>query len=153
MGALQRPRARRNIMSQNDSVSHGVSGGQNRRVSAGNRRGAIVVLAAVSTLLLVSILALALDAGSLQQQRRMAQTAADAGALAGAIEIWRNRIDSVEESAASETKRNGFEHSVNGNVVTVTYPATNAPYAGPNFVHVEVERTAPNFFARVLGYN
>src|SRR5215211_7617119 len=126
---LTGPRARRNIMSENDSVSHSVSRDRNRRAYAGNRRGAILILAAVSTLLLVSILALALDLGSLQQQRRMAQTAADAGALAGAIEIWRNRIDSVEESAASETKRNGFEHLVNGNVVTVTYPATNAPFA------------------------
>lgn len=140
-------------MSENDSVSHSVSRDQNSRAYAGNRRGAILILAAVSTLLLVSILALALDLGSLQQQRRMAQTAADAGALAGAIEIWRNRIDSVEESAASETKRNGFEHLVNGNVVTVTYPATNAPFAGPNFVHVAVERTAPNFFAKVFGYS
>jgi hypothetical protein len=140
-------------VSQNGSPWRDVTLRQSRCARAGNRRGAILVLAGVSTVLLISILALALDVGALQQQKRMAQTAADAGALAGAIEIWRNRVDSVEESAASETKRNGFEHLVNGNIVTVTYPATNAPYAGPNFVHVAVERTVPTAFAKIFGYN
>jgi len=122
-----------------------------RHAFPSDRRGAVLVLVAVSTVMLIGILVLAIDAGNLQRQKRMAQTAADAGALAGAIEIFRNRIDSVEESAQSETKRNGFEHLVGGDVVTVTYPATTAPYIGSKFVSVAVERTLPTVFANIFG--
>jgi hypothetical protein len=101
--------------------------------------------------MLIGMLVMAIDVGNLQRQKRMAQTAADAGALAGAIEIFRNRVDSVEESAFSETKRNGFEHNVDAAVVTVTYPSTTAPYTGAKFVSVDVERTVPNAFAKIFG--
>jgi hypothetical protein len=101
--------------------------------------------------MLTGILVLVIDGGSIQRQKRMAQTAADAGALAGAVEIMRHRIDSVEASARSETKRNGFQHGVGGDVITVTYPGTTSPWTGSGFVTVEVQRTAPTFFATIFG--
>jgi Flp pilus assembly protein TadG len=57
----------------------------------GNRRGAILLLMGVSMVALMSLLVLCIDGGTLQEQKRRAQTAADAGALAGAVEILRNR--------------------------------------------------------------
>ena len=123
--------------------------GLSRRLE--NRSGAIVVLVAVSLIVLMGVLVLAIDGGSLQQQKRIAQTAADAAALAGAVEIFRNRIDSVEESAFSEAKRNGFEHTVGGAIVTVTYPAAGTNFAGAKFVNVEVQRTLPSIFASIFG--
>jgi hypothetical protein len=123
----------------------------NRPVVAKERRGAVLVLVAVSTFLLVSILALSIDAGSLQHQRRMAQTAADAGALAGAQEILRKRPFAVITSALGEAQRNGFTNGVGGDVVTVTYPSTTAPFTGAGYVTVNVERTASNFFAKIFG--
>src|SRR5687767_7757334 len=88
----------------------------------GSRRGAILIVVAMSMLGLMGVLVLCIDGGTLQHQKRMAQTAADAGALAGAVEILRNRPDSAVASAKSESARNGFPDRVGGNVVTVTYP-------------------------------
>jgi hypothetical protein len=115
-----------------------------------NRRGALIVLVSVSLIVLMGILVLAIDGGGLQQQRRIAQTAADAGALAGAWEILRNNTGAVQASALNETKRNGFENSVNGVSVTVTYPATGT-FSGTKFVEVEVRRTVPTTFASIFG--
>ena len=116
-----------------------------------DRRGAIIALVAVSMVMLMGILVMAIDVGNLQREKRMAQTAADAAALAGAIEIFRLRPDSIEPSALSEAKRNGFEHLVNGNVVTVTYPATEGNFTGNKYVDVDVRRTVPTIFAGFFG--
>src|SRR6266567_3745979 len=116
-----------------------------------DRRGAIVVLVAVSLVVLMGMLVLAIDAGNFQRQRRMAQTAADAAALAGAIEIFRNRPDSIDQSAKSEAKRNGFEDLVGGDVVTVTYPAASGNFTGDKYVDVVVQRTVPTAFGSFFG--
>jgi hypothetical protein len=116
-----------------------------------HKRGAIVALVAVSMVMLMGILVMAIDVGNLQREKRMAQTAADAAALAGAIEIFRLRPDSIEPSALSEAKRNGFEHLVNGNVVTVTYPAAEGNFTGNKYVDVDVRRTVPTIFAGFFG--
>lgn len=121
------------------------------RTARSERRGAIIVLVAVSLVVLMGMLVLAIDVGNLQRQKRMAQTAADAAALAGAIEIFRNRPDSIDPSAKSEAKRNGFEHLVGGDVVTVTYPATSGNFTGNKYVNVVVERTVPTAFGSFFG--
>jgi len=81
----------------------------------------------------------------------MAQTAADAAALAGAIELFRNRPDSIVASAQSEAKRNGFEDHVGGDLVTVTYPATTGNFTGNGYLNVVVQRTVPTTFASFFG--
>jgi putative Flp pilus-assembly TadE/G-like protein len=116
-----------------------------------NKRGAILPLLAVSMVGLIGLLVLAIDGGTLQQQKRVAQTAADAGALAAAIELLRNRPDSIIPSAKSETSRNGFTDRVDGDTVTVTYPATSGVFTGSHFVNVVVQRTVPTIFAGIFG--
>lgn len=116
-----------------------------------DRRGAILVLLAVSMVVLIGLLVLSIDGGMLQQQKRLAQTAADAGALAAAIEVHRNRPDSVVASAKSETSRNGFTHLVGGDSVTVTYPASGGTFAGSYYANVTVQRHTPTFFAGIFG--
>src|SRR5262245_66516596 len=54
------------------------------------RKGAVVVLVAVLLVVLVGMLALVLDGGLLQDDRRGAQAAADAAALAAATELFKN---------------------------------------------------------------
>ena len=122
-----------------------------KRSSKNTRRGAVLALVAVSLVVLMGTLVFAIDAGNLQRQRRMAQTAADAAALAGAIEIFRNRPDSIDPSAKSEAKRNGFEHLVGGDIVTVTYPAANGTFTGNKYVDVVVQRTVPTAFGSFFG--
>ena len=81
------------------------------------------------------------------------QTAADAGALAGADELFRGQPESVATpSVDAATAQNGFTNDVNGAVVTVTYP-TATPPCPANFTCVEVSITkpSPTYFAHIFG--
>src|SRR5438874_6980605 len=55
-----------------------------------NRDGNVLVLVVVCLFVLVGILAVALDGGLLMTERRHAQATADAAALAGAAELYKN---------------------------------------------------------------
>lgn len=64
--------------------------------SPSNERGQAIVLAALAMIGLLAFLALALDGGNTLTERRRAQNAADAGALAGAQKLWLQRVDGNE---------------------------------------------------------
>ncbi len=121
----------------------------------GDRRGAILPLVALSLVGVMSLMALAVEAGSLHRERRTAQTAADAGATAGAHEIFRDMPkDSVDSAAYYETARNGFTNGANG-VTVIPY---NGPISGPHagdtqFVEVVITRPVATVFGALLGRN
>jgi type II secretory pathway pseudopilin PulG len=120
-------------------------------ISRGNQRGAMLVLIAVSMVGLVGLLALTLDVGYAHRQRRTAQTAADAGAQAGAIEIFRGHRDSAVAAAHSETARNGFTNGSDNVIVTVNNPPASGPHHGDTlFVEVVVQQTLATMFGIVL---
>ena len=52
-----------------------------------NERGAVLILVAVAVFTLIAFSAIVVDYGILWASRGQAQTSADAGALAGAIDI------------------------------------------------------------------
>src|SRR5438093_8739140 len=54
------------------------------------RRGTVLVLVTLSLIGVLGIVALVLDGGLLQDNRRRAQAAADAAALAGAVELFKS---------------------------------------------------------------
>jgi hypothetical protein len=109
-------------------------------------------LVALSMVGLMGMLVLTLDAGFLHRQRRMAQTAADAGAQAGAIEIFREYRDSAVTAALTETSRNGFTNGSDNVVVTVNNPPATGPHTGDTlFVEVVVQQSMSTFFGSVLG--
>ena len=116
------------------------------------RRGALLVLVAMSMVGLMGMLVLALDVGMLHRKKRIAQMAADAAAKAGAIEIFRDRTGSIVSTARTEASRNGFTHGVAHREVIVTWPSPGpSPYSGNYFVKVEVRDTATTIFARIVG--
>ncbi|HYN80751.1 MAG TPA: pilus assembly protein TadG-related protein, partial [Gemmatimonadaceae bacterium] len=117
------------------------------------RRGAVLPLVAVSLVGVMSVSALAIDVGSLQRQRRIAQTAADAGATAGAHEIFRAQPqDSVFASARAETTRNGFTDATDGVTVSVyNGPASGFYINNLEYVEVLVTRPATTIFSTLLG--
>jgi len=123
-------------------------------MNVSNRRGAILILVAVAIVAVVGLLVLVIDHGDIQQRKRMAQAAADAGARAGANEMFRNPSapELITPAVLKETARNGFTNGVDA-TVTVDIPPTysvNSP--GPNHVRVQVERTASSYFASVFGF-
>jgi hypothetical protein len=118
----------------------------------GGRRGAILPLVAVTLIGLLALVALGIDGGILQRERRLAQNAADAGAQAGAQEILRTQIqDTVYASARNEAARNGFADGVNGVTVTVDTLATGQAFGGGKYVRVRVSKAISTIFSGALG--
>src|SRR5512147_1679933 len=58
-----------------------------------NEQGQAIVLMAFAMIALLAFAALAIDGGNAYVERRRAQNGADAGALAGARQVWINRVD------------------------------------------------------------
>jgi hypothetical protein len=109
----------------------------------------MLVFVAVAMVVLLGFLAMTLDVGAGNRQRRIAQTAADAGALGGGTEIFRLQYDSVVSSARNEAVRNGFS----ADDVTVNYPPISAPYTGnPQYVEVTIDKTIPTIFGSLFSF-
>lgn len=122
------------------------------------RKGAMLLLVAVVMVVLLGFLAMTLDVGSGNRQRRIAQAAADAGALAGAWELYRlqgtgSAHDSAIAIATREVVRNGFLAS------DIVSPCPcNPPISGPhtgdvNYIEVRLLKDISTIFGSVLGIN
>lgn len=113
-----------------------------------SERGAILPFLAVALPVLIAALGLVIDNGAMYELKRRTQTAADAGALAGAHELHRSNPAGVKTASLYDAKQNGFEADADvDGLVTVNNPPTAGRYAGdPAFVEVIVEERAPLFF-------
>ena len=87
-----------------------------------SERGTVLPLVALSMVALTGMMGLGLDVGSLYRHRRNMQTAADAGALAGAAEIYRMKPTLVGSSARTATAANRFTNGVEDVAVSVNHP-------------------------------
>lgn len=116
------------------------------------KSGAVLPMIAVSMVAFMGVLALAVDGGAIQRERRLLQNAADAGALAGAWEIYRahNTDSAVYANVYSETARNGYTDGVDGVVVTPSRGDNADYYHGPQYVKVVVEKTISTPFAGIF---
>lgn len=131
-----------------------------------NRRGAIVVLVAVSLAAVLAFVAIAIDGGSLLERRRKSQATADASAMAAAEWLFRNYpkyrgLDDSSGSAAAAAKTiasaNGYTNDGTTSIVTVrTSPATYL--GGPNqgkvlpkgYVEVTVQYNQSRIFSGII---
>jgi hypothetical protein len=134
----------------------------------GSRRGTVVVVFAVTLVVMLSFVALALDGGQLIDKRRQVQAASDAAALAAANELFANwwttsatygadykGLDpdgKARAAALAAAKANGYEDGVNGCTVTVNIPPTSGPFAGKS-CHTEViiSTSQQQYFSRIFG--
>jgi len=116
-----------------------------------NRGYVLVTLAAASTVLF-GCMGLALDLGYFEYLKRRAQMAADAAAVAGALELARNSSSTtVVSSAKSDSSLNGFTDGTNGVTVTINNPPTSGTYSGDNnAVEAIVAQSRSTFFMQVL---
>ncbi|MHB1319482.1 MAG: pilus assembly protein TadG-related protein [Anaerolineae bacterium] len=107
-----------------------------------NRGGQVLVTVALALLVLVGIVALAVDGGNVYAERRKMQNAADAGALAGARALCLENASSDEVEAVAQE----YAIDLNGaHGAEVTIP-------GPFTVTVVTTETAGTFFARAIGF-
>lgn len=117
-----------------------------------NRRGAVVLIVAASLFSVSAFGLFVLDTGQIYRQRRHAQTAADAGALAGASEAFRGKWLLVTSSAQDGSTSNGYVNGAGNVTVTVHNPPISGYYIGDaRFVEVIVERRLPTIGLRLFG--
>jgi hypothetical protein len=111
------------------------------------RHGAMLVFVAVVGVVLMGFLAMTLDIGAGARQRRIAQTAADAGAIGGGQEILRKNYFDVVAAAQAEAVQNGYALGD----VTVHYPPATGAFAGnPQYVEVLINKTIPTIFGSIF---
>jgi Flp pilus assembly protein TadG len=134
-----------------------------------DENGQTAVTAELGLLLVIGFVALAVEAGHLYNVKRQAQLAADAAAIAGALEIQAcgasNNCSAMQTAAQTALSENGLPgstvatncaSSTGGLVVTVNDPPCALGARDPNngksgFVEVTVSESAPTYFAKIIG--
>lgn len=124
------------------------------------RRGVVIVLVAICLMALLGIVAIALDGGLLLDDRRRLQSAADAAALAAAVDLYKhyttnNGLDkdgTAKASALSIAALNGYNNDGTSNIVTVNIPAKSGNYAGrPGYAEVSIQYNQQRGFSAIWG--
>ena len=116
-----------------------------RRLASGDarERGQALVLFVLALGVLLGFVAMSVDVGLILHERRSLQNAADAAALAGAIELPESQT--LAGSKAQEwAENNGIDLGAGDEITITVDPVTNA-------VEVEVRREASFIFGRALG--
>lgn len=117
-----------------------------------SRAGFVVITGAAMAVGLVGFLGLAADVGYLQWTQRRLQTAADSGALAGALEVLRGSTGNVTTAADSSASLNGATNGSGGVTITVNNPPASGNYTSDSTaVEVIIKQTTPLYFMGVFG--
>jgi Flp pilus assembly protein TadG len=126
------------------------------------RRGQVVILVAVCLVVLLSVVAITLDGGILQDDRRRVQAGADAAALAGAAQLFYN-VESVsginpdpgnaaKTAALANAAANGFNNDGKTNTVTVNIPPQSGPFTNQlGYVEVIIQYNQKRTFSAIFG--
>jgi hypothetical protein len=111
----------------------------------------MLVFVAIVGVILMGFLALTLDVGAGSRQRRIAQAAADAGAMGGGQEILRKMShDTIYNAAMTEATRNGFLAAE----VTVNHPPSSGHYKDSlQYVEVIVHSPISTLFGSIFNIN
>lgn len=116
-----------------------------------DERGQTTIIMAMSIFCLCGMAGFAVDVGTLFRAKRILQTAADAGAIAGTAEY--NYTD-VTTAVNAATTQNGVTNGSNGYTVTVHNPPTSGAHSGASgFVEVITSQSAPTFFMKLFHLN
>jgi Flp pilus assembly protein TadG len=115
------------------------------------RRGVAIVLTTVMIVVLTAALGLAVDVGYLYFVKRQMQIAADAAAIAGALEAKWVSGAAITTAAREAAAANGFAHTVDGVTVTVNTPPTSGSWNGRSkFVEVLITKGENTYFLRAI---
>ncbi len=108
--------------------------------------GQILVFTLLSMTMLFGFMALAIDVGILFRAKRNVQIAADAAAIAGALESRYNGTTNVASVADAAALANG----VASTYVTVNQTPADGYHTGSSFVEVDISQPTPTFFMGII---
>lgn len=128
-----------------------------------NEKGQALILIVLAAVGLFGIVGLAIDGSAKFSDRRHAQNAADTAAMAGALELARNRTSNWTNVARNVAANNGYDGSLGGTNQVWVYTCDNIPSSSPvncgpyngndNYVQVAITSDVNTYFARVIGIN
>lgn len=119
------------------------------RAAHSSERGQAAVLLALAFLVLLASVGLAIDGGIVYTERRRAQNAADAAAMAGALAIL-HRGNAVQ-AAYARANDNGYDNNQTDNWVHVYRPPIHGPTAGDtNHIEVEIRTRVNAVFSQLV---
>src|SRR5262245_5416735 len=119
-----------------------------------SRSGTVAVICAVCLVVVLAFVAIAIDGGGLMDDRRRAQSAADAAALAGAADLfakWQTNTGTDKQGTAvtraiAASAANGFP------APEVYCPPQSGPFAGQaGYIEVIVNYSQKRAFSRIWG--
>lgn len=110
--------------------------------------GQTLVFTAFLMCSLFGFMAMAIDVGVLLRAQRRMQTAADAAAIAGALEYYYHGSTNAASVAKAAARNNGVSSS---NQVTVNIPPTMGWHTGAEYLEVEISQPNPTVFMATLG--
>ena len=111
-----------------------------------------MLIVAFIGLFLLGFVAIGLDVGYLFHEKRMAQAAADAAAVAAAEELSSANTGNEQNVANAMAAANGFDTTATINPATVTLSApTSGSYSGSaSYIQAVVSKPVPTFFFGLL---
>jgi len=121
-----------------------------------NEEGQTLIFTALCMTMLLGFMALAMDVGLMFNARHRVQTAADAAAIAGAIELGyygstgSGTANNVAIAARRAAGLNGITDTTNQ--VAVNLSPTDGYHTGSGFVEVIVNQPNPTFFMGMFGH-
>lgn len=116
-----------------------------------NESGQTLIIVALSMSVLLGFTAFATDVGVLLQQKRLAQTAADSAAIAGAEHLGYGSA-AAQSAAQTDAASNGFTNGQNGATVTATPSPSSGSFTGSGYMQVSVSESVNTVFARAFGF-
>jgi Flp pilus assembly protein TadG len=119
------------------------------RTTNQSERGQAIVLVALALVGLLGFTALAVDGGTIFFERRRAQSAADASAIAAAFASvdYRNYLQAGMEQALA----NGFDNNGTTNTVVINNPPVSGPYTGEElYFQVFITTVTTPIFSQVI---
>ena len=124
-----------------------------------DKTGGVLIYSAFALPIILGVAGMSVDMGTWYASKRVAQAAADSGALAGALEVMRVNQDPSEPDltefeiqviATAIASDNGYDYGA-GDEIEVNYPPDTGSYAGAgDAVEVIVRRPASVFLAGIL---
>jgi hypothetical protein len=129
------------------------------------RRGIVAVLVAVLLTGVLGVVAIAVDGGMLQDNRRRVQAAADAAALAAAAQMYAeyraivlsnymtpDPSGAAAAAAQGSATANGYANDGINNTVVVNIPPTSGPFTGKiGYTEVIITYNQPRYFSGIWG--
>ncbi len=115
-------------------------------------RGQVLILIVFLILGLVGVIGLVVDGGGAFAEQRRAQNAADAAALAGALERVNNNSSGWVNAVYASAAQNGYNNDGVSNIVEVYSPPISGPDSGNiEYIQVRVTSNLRTYFASVIG--